>query len=166
MTIELNDPPVTASGDDAGCAFLRAGAVSVELAETDEQILATREVMLQLRPHLAPEDYLPRVRRMMETERFHLLAGVEDGVVRAVAGFRFLDMLYCGRILYVDDLVTDEAARSAGWGARLMEWMRWRAEAEECTELHLDSRVTRARAHRFYFRQGMEITAFHFALPL
>lgn len=166
MTIELNDPPVTGSTGETDRAFLRAGSVSVELAETDEQILATREVMLQLRPHLAPDEYVARVRRLMEKERFHLLAGVEDGVVRAVAGFRFMDMLYCGRILYVDDLVTDEAARSAGWGARLLEWMRWRAEAEECAELHLDSRVTRARAHRFYFRQGMEITAFHFALPL
>ncbi|HET7463467.1 MAG TPA: GNAT family N-acetyltransferase [Longimicrobium sp.] len=164
MSIELNDPPATAGR--AGRGFPRAGAIAVELAETDEQILATREVMLQLRPHLAPDEYVARVRRLMETERFHLLAGVEDGVVRAVAGFRFMDLLYCGRILYVDDLVTDEAARSAGWGARLLEWMRWRAEAEECAELHLDSRVTRARAHRFYFRQGMEITAFHFALPL
>ena len=168
MTIELNETAAGHGGglDDSPRGWLPNGTVSLELAVTDEQILATREVMLQLRPHIAPDQYLGRVRRLMETERFHLLAAMEDGVVRAVAGFRFMDMLYCGRILYVDDLVTDQAARSAGWGTRLMEWMRWRAEAEECAELHLDSRVTRARAHRFYFRQGMEITAFHFALPL
>jgi GNAT superfamily N-acetyltransferase len=143
-----------------------AAEVAIGLAETDEEILATRDVMLQLRPHIAPDDYLPRVRRMMETERYHLAAVSEDGVVRAVAGFRYMDMLYCGRILYVDDLVTDEAARSGGWGARLMDWLRWRAEAEGCEQFHLDSGTHRNGAHRFYFRHGMTITAFHFAVPL
>lgn len=142
------------------------GGVPIALAETDDEILATREVMLQLRPHIAPEDYLARVRRMMQTERYQLAAASEDGVVRAVAGFRYMDMLYCGRILYVDDLVTDEAARSAGWGARLMDWLRWRAAAEGCAELHLDSAVHRAGAHRFYFRHGMAITAYHFDMKL
>ena len=144
----------------------KTGEVTVGLAATDEEILATRDVMLQLRPHIAPDDYLGRVRRMMATERYHLAAVAEDGVVRAVAGFRYMDMLYCGRILYVDDLVTDETARSAGWGARLMDWLRWRAEAEGCDQFHLDSGVHRAGAHRFYFRHGMTINAFHFAMPL
>jgi len=144
----------------------RAPDVTIALAETDEEILATRGVMLQLRPHIAPEEYLARVRRMMEAERYHLAAVRENGVVRAVAGFRYMEMLYCGRILSVDDLITDETARSAGWGARLMDWLRWRAEAEGCDQLHLDSGVHRAGAHRFYFRQGMTITAFHFAVPL
>ena len=40
MTLELNDPPALSEPADRG--FLHAGAVSVELAETDEQILATR----------------------------------------------------------------------------------------------------------------------------
>jgi GNAT superfamily N-acetyltransferase len=156
--------------DHPAAAILRplviAGEAPVREAVTDEEILATREVMLQLRPHIAPDDYLPRVRRMMRTDGYHLVAGVEDGVVRAVAGFRLMEMLYCGRILYVDDLITDEAARSAGWGARLLEWLRWRAAGEGCDELHLDSGTHRNRAHSFYFREGMTITAFHFAEQL
>jgi GNAT superfamily N-acetyltransferase len=130
-------------------------------------VLATREVMLQLRPHIAAGDYLPRVRRMMESDGYRLAAARDEaGVVRAVAGFRFMEMLYCGRILYVDDLVTDEAARSAGFGARLMAWLRGHAAEHGCAQLHLDSGVWRAGAHRFYFREGMEIGAFHFSLKL
>ncbi|MBD0336919.1 MAG: GNAT family N-acetyltransferase, partial [Cyanobacteria bacterium Co-bin13] len=30
----------------------------------------------------------------------------------------------------------------------------------------LDSGVHRAEAHRFYFREGLVITSFHFAKPL
>ena len=41
--------------------------------------------------------------------------------VLAVAGFRALENLSAGRVLYVDDLVTDEARRSAGHGAQLLD---------------------------------------------
>lgn len=135
------------------------------IATTDEEILATRAVMLQLRPHISPDDYLPTVRRMMDGG-YHLAAVSEGGTVRAVAGFRIFEMLYCGRILYVDDLVTDEASRSAGHGERLLAFLRDHARANACAELHLDSGVHRGRAHRFYFREGMTITAYHFAQPL
>ena len=140
---------------------------AIQLACSDDEILATREVMLQLRPDIAPDEYLARIRRLMESERYHLAAGIDGGgVVRIVAGFRTMEMLYCGRILYIDDLGADAAARSAGWGARMMEWLRWRAEAEECAEIHLDTRATRSGAHRFYFNSGLRIAAHHFAMDL
>lgn len=41
-----------------------------------------------------------------------------DGEPRSVAEFRVMEKLWTGRILHVDDLVTDEAARSRGYGAR------------------------------------------------
>ncbi len=133
--------------------------------KSDEEILATRTVMLQLRPHIAPDDYVPRVRRMMTTG-FHLAAVVEDEVVRAVAGYRFLDMLYSGKMLYVDDLVTDSEARSAGHGRELVTWLQREAVANGCAQLHLVSRVDRAEAHRFYFRERFAILGFHFAKRL
>jgi GNAT superfamily N-acetyltransferase len=134
--------------------------------ETDEQIAATHPVMRQLRPHIAPPDYLPTVRRMMETDRFRLAAALVDGRVRAVAGYRVMEMLYCGRILYVDDLVSDEAARSTGLGKALLDWLKAEGRRLGCAQIHLDSRVTRADAHRFYFREGVPILAFHFAADL
>lgn len=133
--------------------------------KSDEEILATRAVMLQLRPHIAPDEYLPRVRRMMTTG-FHLAAVVEDDVVRAVAGYRFLDMFYSGKMLYLDDLVTDSEARSGGHGRELITWLQREATANGCAEIHLDSRVDRAAAHRFYFRERFTIFGFHFGKRL
>ena len=133
--------------------------------KSDEEILATRAVMLQLRPHIAPDDYLPRVRRMMR-DGFRLAAVVEDEVVRAVAGYRYLEMLYSGKMLYLDDLVTDSEARSAGHGRELIMWLQREAVANGCAEIHLDSRVDRAAAHRFYFRERFSIFGFHFAKRL
>ena len=125
--------------------------VVVDRIETDAQILATSEVMRQLRPHIAVENYLPTVRRMMATDRFRLAAVRVGGIVRAVAGYRVTEMLFCGRILYVDDLITDERTRSKGHGKRLLNWLQEEARAQNCAELHLDSGVHRAGAHRFYF---------------
>jgi GNAT superfamily N-acetyltransferase len=140
--------------------------VIVERIETDAQILTTSEVMRQLRPHISEKDYLPIVRRMIANDRFRLAAVREDGVVRAVAGYRIMEMLYCGRILFVDDLITDERTRSQGHGKRLLDWLQEQARVQNCDELHLDSGVHRAGAHRFYFREGMTIGAFHFRKKL
>lgn len=135
--------------------------------ETDAQILDTWPVMHQLRPHISAEAYLPMVRRMMASDGYRLAAATDDaGEVRAVAGYRMMEMLYCGRILYVDDLVTDDRARSRGFGKALLDWMTAHARGQGCAQLHLDSGVQRAGAHRFYFREGMTITAYHFTLPL
>jgi len=133
---------------------------------SDEEIAATFGVMRQLRPHLgSAEDYLRRVRRMRK-EGYRLAAVLEDGEVRSVAGFRVQESLISGRHLYVDDLVTADDARSRGYGQMLFRWLAEEARREDCRELHLDSGVQRGRAHRFYFREGMEIRHYHFVMEL
>ena len=104
-------------------------------AHSDEEILATRDVMRQLRPQLRPDEYLSAVRRLMASDGYCLASLVEDGVVRAVAGYRFLTMLYCGRILSIDDFVTDERVRSRGYGARLLDWLKVEGRTAGCAEL-------------------------------
>ncbi|GAB3505329.1 GNAT family N-acetyltransferase [Pseudoxanthomonas daejeonensis] len=136
-------------------------------ARTDEDILATRAVMLQLRTALAPGDYLPTVRSMMR-EGYRLAALRDDaGEVVAVAGFRSFRMLYAGgHILYVDDLSTDGRRRSKGHGRALLDWLKAEARRLGCTQLHLDSGVQREQAHRFYFREGMGVNCLHFRIEL
>jgi GNAT superfamily N-acetyltransferase len=133
---------------------------------TDAEILATYDVMRQLRPHLSPHEYPSVVRRLMEVQGYRLAAMAEDGQVRAVAGYRLMEMLYCGRFLYLDDFVTDERVRSRGYGRQLLDWLKATARNHGCRELHLDSRLHREAAHRFYEREGIEKTCYHFAAVL
>jgi GNAT superfamily N-acetyltransferase len=84
----------------------------------------------------------------------------------AVAGFQIRETLVDGRFLHVDDLVTLEAERSRGYGAELLLWLARRAKELSCASLQLDSGVQRKDAHRFYEREGLTHTAYHFALPL
>ena len=135
-------------------------------AQTDEEIAATFEVMRQLRPDLAADRYVAQVRSLMDSEGLRLLAVIDEGTVRGVAAYRFMQMLYCGRLLYLDDLVVDERVRSRGYGARLLDRLRAEGGAQGCSEIQLISRVTREQAHRFYFREGFGIECFHFRIRL
>jgi GNAT superfamily N-acetyltransferase len=76
------------------------------------------------------------------------------------------EMLYCGKILYVDDLNTDEQYRSKGFGKILLDWLKAEARTQGCGHLHLDSGVQREQAHRFYFREGLTINCHHFHMTL
>ncbi|HEY1759509.1 MAG TPA: GNAT family N-acetyltransferase [Bryobacteraceae bacterium] len=136
--------------------------IAVAEAVSDEQILATRDVMRQLRPHLPFEEYLPTVKRMMQSDGYRLLALYEKDAIVAVAGFRLMEKLSSGKTLYVDDLNTDERARSRAHGKALLDWLKREAKANGCVELHLDSGVHREAAHRFYFRERLTIRAYHF----
>lgn len=137
----------------------------IDLATTDEQIARACHVMRQLRPHLDADRFVNQVRRQ-QASGYELVVLEADGAVQAVAGFRVLEQLVRGRVLYVDDLVTDADARSRGYGDALIDWLVVHARAAGCTALELDSGVQRHGAHRFYLRKRMDITAYHFVLPL
>lgn len=139
----------------------------MEIAEvsTAPEIARCFPVMVQLRPRLDEDEFVRRVQRQFE-QGYRLAALEADGEVRAVAGFRIRESLDWGKFMYVDDLVTDAAARSKNFGEVLMEWLENCARSEGCDELHLDSGVQREGAHRFYFRERMTITCFHFAKTL
>lgn len=139
--------------------------MTIDLATTDEQFARAFAVMHQLRPHLDAVSFAGLVRRQ-QASGYELAILEDDGRVQAVAGFRTLEQLVRGKVLYVDDLVTDAAARSRGYGDALFDWLVTRARAAGCAALELDSGVQRHGAHRFYLRKRMDITAYHFVLPL
>jgi GNAT superfamily N-acetyltransferase len=120
--------------------------------------------MQQLRPHLVAHEFVARVREQ-QTGGFHL-AFLEDDGVKAVAGYRFIHNLVMGRTLYVDDLVTDSACRSRGYGKGLLDWLIAEAKQHLYRAVTLDSGVQRFDAHRFYLTNRMAISAHHFTLML
>jgi GNAT superfamily N-acetyltransferase len=139
--------------------------MTIALAQSDEDIGRCFAVMLQLRPHLAEAEFIARVRRM-QREGFHLAFLDDAGAIRAVAGYRYYEKLHSGRNLYVDDLVTDSDDRSRGYGGKLLAWLTDEARANGCVQLELDSGVQRFDAHRFYFRERMHVSAYHFIIPI
>ena len=119
--------------------------------------------MVQLRPHLTEEQFLSSVQSQME--RDYRLSYIEDeGVIKAVAGYRFMTNLSAGYHMYLDDFVTDEKSRSQGYGSKLFDSLIQTAKEHNCKKLRLHSGVQRFGAHRFYLHKGMNITSHYFDL--
>ncbi len=137
----------------------------VDLPPGDQRLPDAWRVMAELRPHRSPDE-------MDETYQeayplgLRITALRRDGRCRAVAGWRLGVNLHLGHNLYVEDLVTTSVDRSAGYGTLLLDHLRGVARDAGCTALHLDSGVQRHHAHRFYFREGMHISSYHFLLEL
>jgi len=138
----------------------------IGIAKTEEEIRRCYPVMRELRTHLAHEkEFTDRV-AVQQKQGYHLAFLESDGEVCAVAGYRFLDSLFSGKNLYVDDLVTRDADRSRGYGGKLLDWLADEARANNCKTLELDSGVQRFDAHRFYFSKRMSISSYHFRINL
>jgi GNAT superfamily N-acetyltransferase len=122
-------------------------------------------VLAELRPHLTA-DLLTAVYAEGHQQGLRFTAAYDRDQCVGVAGWRIHALTLCGRKLYVDDLVTAESARSTGVGAALLADLESRARTAGCSVLDLDSAVHRHRAHRFYFREGMQISGYHFTSTL
>ncbi len=125
---------------------------------------AAESVHRQLRPQLPP-DYVTKMQRVFAGGG-RMCIGLVDDTVVGVAIWRVHENTCNAVHMYVDDLVTDETKRSTGVGHALMDHMQRIAHQLHCTTYTLDSGTQRQQAHKFYFREGMIIQAFHFTKPL
>ena len=118
-------------------------------------------VLRELRPHLTPATFAA-VYREGYPQGLRYLAVYDGDRCVGIAGWRVVATTAAIRKLYVDDLVTLASDRSRGVGALLLAELLERARALDCEILDLDSGVQRGDAHRFYMREGLTISSFHF----
>ena len=134
----------------------------IAIAGTPAEIEACFPVMSQLRPKIPRADFVKRVQDLAAATGLRL-AFLDDGGIRAVAGYRISDWLAGGRYLEIEDLVTADGERSKGYGSLLFDWIMDLAAREGCLQVRLVSNVRRVDAHRFYLRKGMAQEAYYFS---
>ena len=118
----------------------------------------------QLRPQL-PDDYLAKMQRVFAGGA-RMCVAERGGAVTGVAVYRIHENTFDGVQMYVDDLITDETKRSQGVGKALLDHLQSLARATCCEAFTLDSGTQRQQAHKFYFREGLVVTSFHFGKSL
>jgi len=127
-----------------------------------EEIQSCYQVLKQLRPHLTDESsFVEQIQRQL-AQGYSLAAYLKEGKVRACVGFRFLEFLAWGRVLYIDDLVTHAEERRDGCGTKLLAWVIELAKSKNLTQVHLDSGPQRHEAHKLYLNHGFKIIGYHF----
>lgn len=119
--------------------------------------------LAELRPHV--DDIPAALGRLRDAEGLRVLAAFDGDTVAGVATCKPQHSLAHGRVLFVDDLITREAARGRGAATALLDRIDALATELGCAAVHLDSGVQAERqaAHRRYFSHGMRIASYRFA---
>lgn len=138
----------------------------IQKAITPEQIKLCYPAMKQLRPHFTDESiFIEQIQRQL-SEGYNLVYCESKNSVKAVSGFRILEFLAWGKVLYIDDLVTDSQHRKGGYGTQLLTWIIEQGKKAGCKQVHLDSGPQRHDAHRLYLNNRFNIIAHHFSLEI
>ena len=114
---------------------------------------------------LTPAELRRRLESMIPHGYQCIAAFMQDRMV-GVAGFWVGAKFWCGEYLEPDNVFVLRELRSAGIGAKMMDYLEEKARTLGCKVIGLDSYVTYAGAHKFYFRRGYEIAGFHFIRPV
>ena len=91
---------------------------------------------------------------------------MSGGKVVGLTVCRGIEKNFSGREIYGDAIVTDETKRSKGAGKAMIAYMERLCRERRCDTLALDSGTQRTQAHKFYFREGLVVNAFHFSKPI
>jgi len=137
--------------------------MNIKIAESDAELARLSDVLLELRPKFTKDSLVAQIKAQQRAG--YRVAYLESaGEVLCVAGFVVGTKLAWGKHLYVDDLVTAERHRSTGAGKQMLDWLKTHALELGCRQLELDSGVQRFGAHRFYLREGFNISSHHFSI--
>lgn len=133
----------------------------IKIAITDTEIASCWEAISVLRPMLERENFVSQIQDLQK-EGYHLLYIQEKDKTVAIAGYRIYTMLYCGKMLYLDDLSTLEEYRGKGYASQLLNHLKAIALENNCVSIQLDSGPARTTAHKLYFKEDFTISAYHF----
>ena len=137
--------------------------MKVIIAKTNSDLLKVSNILLEFRPGFNQENLIAQIKEQQKNG--YQLAYIEsENKVLCICGFVVGLKLAWGKHIYVDDLVTDERYRSTGAGKFMIGWLKSYAKETGCGQIHLDTRVQRFPAHRFYLREGFNIASHHFSI--
>jgi len=133
------------------------------IAKHEAEVRQCWPVFYELRPHLQSEDEFLERWRTQVNEGYEIIYVSEENQVVAAAGYRFLNTMAWGHILYIDDLVATKALHGTGLGTLLLQRLQKEAVDRGCDAVHLDTGYQRHLAHRAYLRNGFQIHCHHMA---
>ena len=139
--------------------------MEIKLCSTENDMLKCWEVLLELRPHLKETVFVNTLKEMI-SEGYQLAFIEEDGKAVAAIGFRFLQFLYNGKHIYIDDLSSLPLYRGKGYAGRLLDYVEAAAKEKGYKAVTLDSGYQRLDAHRLYLNKGYALSSHHFSKTL
>lgn len=145
-----------------------ADEITIRELSPEETGLAYKAMLALGRRIAGKQQMIDQINNLQRSEGYRIIAAFEPGDPEAasIIGFRILHNMAWGRFMYLDDVVTREEYRGHGHGGRLIDWCLNYARQQGCAEVHLDSAMHRADAHRLYVNKRFNIGSHHFGQRL
>ncbi|MGH1552017.1 GNAT family N-acetyltransferase [Streptomyces sp. L7] len=144
-----------------GEAAERGGEWRIAEAETEQDIRRCWPVFSELRRKIPDEEMYVGRWKKQRVEGYRVSFLEWEGEVLGIAGYRLVNSMEWGFIIYLDDLGVLEKKHGEGLGAALLEHVKKVAEGLGCEAVHLDTGYHRKRAHRTYLRNGFQLESHH-----
>ncbi|NJI73258.1 GNAT family N-acetyltransferase [Sphingobacterium kitahiroshimense] len=141
------------------------GTIDFIIAKTKDQIIFCKNVLFAFRTNLDEATYIDQIQRMIAHENFKLvyIPNEDNTKVAAFIGYRVMNTLRTGRMIYIDDLYTNPEHRGRGYARALLDYVDEEATKTDIASVHLDSGYTLYDAHRLYLNKGYVLACNHFA---
>ncbi len=135
------------------------GQVRTVQLQVPDDLSRAYAVIKELRPHMSEAEFSSLVKLAVAADGYRLVGRESGGDLLAVMGYRILHDLVHGSHMYIDDLVTIQAARSEGHGAELLRYAEAEARRLGLSNMRLCTGVENEAGKRFYEREGWEARA-------
>src|ERR1700749_4051187 len=121
-------------------------------AVTKTDIEICKEAILEFRSSLDSKTVVDQIFQMINIEGFELAFIPNEDNTKAAAfiGYRKLNLLRTGPMIYVDDLFTFSEFRGRGYAGALLDHVARQAADAGIKSIHLDSGYALHTAHRLY----------------
>lgn len=102
----------------------------------------------------------------MFTQNYECAGIYDEGELVGVCGLWFCTRHYSGRSVEPDHVFIKENYRGKGLGKRFFNWIYKYVLSKGCEAVELNTYVTNASSHKFYFNEDFKILGYHFLKKL
>lgn len=135
--------------------------MQIKEIKTELEIQKCWEVISLLRPHLDKNNWLGIILEMIKNEKYSITAIEDNGKFVAFAGYRIMNSLHSGQIIYIDDLCTLESHRGKGLATQLLDYVEDISRKMNLDAVVLDTDFHNHTAQKVYFKSGFKLVAVH-----
>lgn len=102
----------------------------------------------------------------MITQNYECAVIYDDEKLIGVCGLWFCTRHYSGKSVEPDHVYIDDSYRGKGLGKQFFTWIYNYSKAKGFEAMELNTYVTNAASHKFYFNEGFKILGYHFLKKL
>jgi len=121
-----------------------------------------KKLLLQLNPGKEEKYIEQTLKQMCWFKNYNCFGLYKNGKMIGISSGWTSIRMYCGKQLELDNVIIDNKLQSKGLGTVFFDKIEEWALQKEYQSISLNTYVSNARSHKFYFNQGFSILGFHF----